>query len=99
MDAWHVNMDNKTTDRIISLTPMEGHSVTSDKGLIDRRLFTGENRLHACMADDGCLWYLKYDSGILPGALRQQFTGFNKLMTFTTEYFKKRNVIAKEVTE
>lgn len=87
---------NQSTDRIISLVKVEGKNTLSDMGLIDNRLFSGGNTLHAVMEPNG-LWILKYDSGSLPEPLRQQFTNFTILMKFLRQYFHKRNIEIKEV--
>lgn len=88
----------KKTTRQIVLEPMDG-KVTSTKGAVDNRLFKGTNKLHAVMDDQTCLWHMRYDSGVLPGALQQQFTSFTKLITFVTEYYKRRNIRIVEVID
>lgn len=89
----------RSTDRILVLKPIEGEKVKSSKGLIDPRLFTGENELHAIQDRQTTLWYFKYRMGGLPEALKQQFTNFPKLLTFATGYFKNRGVEIKEVLD
>lgn len=89
----------RKTDIIIVIQPIEGKNALSNKGLVDNRLFTGENRLHAVMNTQTCLWHLKYDSGIVPPALQQQFTGFTRLLNFVKDYFKKRNIEIKEIID
>lgn len=83
-------------DRVFKLTPMVGKNTMTPSGSVDNRLFSGENRLHAIMDTKTCLWSLKYDSGILHGGLKQQFTGFNKLFKYITDYYNKRNVRVEE---
>jgi len=84
-------------DRVISLKVKDGEKVKSNIGLLDPRLFSGENKLHATIDGQTSLWSLHYDSGILPQQLRQKFTGFSKLMSFVTDYFARRNIEVKEV--
>lgn len=88
--------ENKTLDRILILRPIEGKSAKRDTGLTDNTLFTGANRLHAVQNPQNGLWSLKYDSGLIPPALKMQFTNFNILMTYVTEYFKRRNISVRE---
>lgn len=82
----------RSSDRILVLKPIDGAKPLSSTGLVDTRLFTGENKLHAIMDDTNCMWRLKYDQGGLPPALKQTFTGFSKLIDYTKTYFKKRNI-------
>ena len=89
----------KTNDRVLLLRPIDGKA-TSTKGSVDNRLFTGGNKLHAVMDEQFCHWYFKYDSGQLPGALKdQRFTSFSKLMSYVTEYYKRRNVEIVEIKD
>lgn len=72
----------------------------SSTGLTDPRLFTGENVFHAIMEENTCLWYMKYDSGVLPPPLRgRKFTSFKLLRQAAEEYFKARNIEIKEVKD
>ena len=87
------NVYNVSTDRILSLKPIDDK--IKDVGLLDKRLFTGDNNLHA--VQDSGLWFVKYDHGALPGFLNQKFTNFNQLLKYVTSYFKSRNVEVKEV--
>lgn len=87
---------NNSPDRIIVLCKGPGKNTMTTAGLIDNRLFTGENKLHAIQDITG-LWALSYDAGLVPGPLRQKFTGFNKLYKFIEDYFKRRNIEIKEV--
>lgn len=81
----------RKTDITFVLKPKEG-GATSTTGLVDRRLFTGANKLHAVMDLQTSLWRLKYEQGILPVAFHQQFTSFEKLHIFVRNYFDNRNV-------
>lgn len=82
-------------DIVLSLKWMTNKSPLSSSGLIDKRLFTGGNRLHAIRGTDN-LWYLQYDSGALEEPLKQKFTNFPILMAHVKKHFHKRNI---EVTE
>lgn len=89
----------RSTDRILSLRPIEGLKTKSSVGAYDSRLFTGDNKLHAIMDQRTCLWYLKYEAGGLQEPLKQRFTNFKTLLDFTTEYFKRRNIEIKEIID
>ena len=82
----------RKTDRIIELRPIAGKDTMSSSGLVDRRLFNGDNKLHAIMNTRNCNWSLKYEDGGLPGPLKQTFTSFNKLKDHVEKYFQKRNI-------
>lgn len=86
-----------STDRVLVLEVVEGEKALSSTGLVDTRLFTGENKLHAVLDPSSMLWHLKYDDGILPQPLKQQFTGFGAVLKFCEDYFSKRNIRIKEV--
>lgn len=91
------NMTKNNSDhRLLNLDTADGKAPISSTGLIDRRLFTGEVQLKATMDETG-LWSMKYTEGNLPEPLRQKFTSFSTLRDFAEEYFKKRNVVIKEV--
>lgn len=95
-----VSDHNRKTDRILMLRPKEGEKALSTTGLLDGRLFRGENNLRAVMDPITCLWSFKQDHGNLPGALRNtSFTSFAKLLAYVTPYFKKRNVEIVEVKD
>lgn len=90
------NTNVRSNDRVIALAPREG--AKNVLGLVDPRLFTGENKLHAVMEDNG-LWALHYDKGIAAEPLRQKFTSFPKAMKTIKEYYNKRNIDVKEVID
>jgi hypothetical protein len=89
----------RSTDRIFVLKPMEGMTAKATSGLLDNRLFKGENQLHAKMNPTNCIWGLNYDGGIVPGPLQQRFTSFSMLYKFVEEYFKRRNIQIVEVKD
>lgn len=90
---------NRSTDIILVLKPMEGKKPLSAAGMVDNRLFNGENNLHAIMDTQTCLWRLTIDNGILPPVLRQQFTGFSRLLNFVKGYYDRRNVEIAEIRD
>ncbi len=82
----------KLQDRVIVLKPMEGKDVLSSKGVIDNRIFSGENKLHAILDPKNTLWSFRLDHGGLPEPLKGRFTNFEKALAHAIEYFKKRNI-------
>lgn len=85
-------------DRVIELTPVDGKKPLSGTGITDARLFTGENKLHAVRDETG-LWSLKYEQGSIPEVLKQRFTNFNALKDFAERYYKRRNILVKEIVD
>lgn len=87
---------NETTDKVLKLTFKEG-STTGSHGLVDKRLVTGENKLHAVMDKQTTLWHFYYEHGILPPQLVGFWTSFFRLKKHADEYFNKRNIYISEV--
>lgn len=90
---------NRSIDRILVLAPEEGKDVLNSKGVVDKRLFNGENRLHAKLDTQTMLWFVQYDHGIPPQPFQQRFTSFTKLFGFVEDYYKRRNVKISEVID
>jgi hypothetical protein len=88
----------RTSDRLLSLKLIDDKAPMSSTGLIDRRLFTGDNKLHAVTDAQTGMWSLRYEQGKLPQAFQCSFTSFKALMKFASAYFLKRNVMVEEVT-
>lgn len=82
--------------RILNLKAMPGKDVLDVTGTLDKRLFSGENKLYA-FQEDGCLWRLRFEHGVLPGPLKGQFTGFTVLLKTVEDYYARRNVEVFEV--
>jgi hypothetical protein len=70
--------------RIISLAPMEGKKTLSSTGMIDPRLFTGENQVIAQYDANAGMWSARYSVGATPMGLQQRFTLFNDLVEYLT---------------
>lgn len=91
---------HRSTDRVLVLKTTPGKFSTSDAGLIDNRLFTGENKVRAIMDPTSCLWSLKYDKGFPPASLRQRkYTSFSELFKHVEKSFKRRNIDIVEVID
>lgn len=89
----------RSTDRIITIRPVEGKKPTSGTGLVDSGLFTGSNRLHAIQNTETTLWSLKYERGVLPIPLKAKWTSFTGLMNYLRKYFGNRNLEIVEVID
>lgn len=88
-----------SNDRVFVLKLIEGTKPLSTTGTPDKRLFTGENRLHAIRDPQTSFWSVRYDSGIVPKPLEQSFTTFQKCRDFVTAYFKRRNIDVTDIVE
>jgi len=89
----------RSPDRILVLKIIDDKKPLSSKGLVDSRLFTGDNKLHAVMDQQSALWSFKYDQGIVPAPLKCQFTSFKALKAHADLYFASRNIEIVEVKD
>lgn len=88
----------RSTDRVLSLSPIDDKAPKTSTGLLDPRLFTGAQKLHIKMDPQTCLWYFQYESnGVLPEALKGKYTGFKAAIKFAENYFAGRNVKITQV--
>ena len=93
-------IQNRSTDRILELSVIDGEKPKSSTGQLDSRLFTGGQRLHLKMNPETCLWSFQYShGGLLPGGLDGQYTGFKAGLKVAEEYFRKRNVKITRVND
>lgn len=88
----------RKSDRVLVLKPLDGKAKNSH-GIVDPRLFKGDNNLHAIMDPMTTLWSMRYDVGTVPPTFHQKFTSFKKLYDFAYNYFKSRNIEIKEVRD
>lgn len=89
----------RDSDRILVLSVIDGKAPRNTTGMVDTRLFTGENKLHAIMDTQTTLWSFKYDMGILPQPLKHKFTSFKILKKHAEDYFRTRNIEIKEIID
>ena len=89
----------RSPDRILVLKVKDGQNPRTSKGVIDTRLFTGENKLHAVMDQQTTLWTLKYEQGGVPVPLQCSFTSFKALKAHADAYFNTRNIEITEVKD
>lgn len=89
----------RSNDRILVVRQAEGKKPLNSHGVLDHRLFKGENNLHAIVGPFDNLWRLKSEKGLLPEPLKQTFTTFTRLEQHCREYFAKRNLEIIEVKD
>lgn len=95
-----VPVKNRSDDRVLVLSPIDGEKPLSSSGLVDPNLFTGKNKLHAVKDSQTCMWSFKYEMGMLPPNLRDKnFTTFTALKKHASDYLQKRNILIKEVID
>lgn len=99
MYEFDINNKLRSEDRVFILAPIEGKNTITNSGLVDNRLFTGTNKLHAIMDPQTLMWSLKFEKGIVPAPLKQKFTKFSLLEKFVRDYFKARNIEVKEIID
>lgn len=90
-------MKIRSYDRILVLEKIDPEN--KDTGLMDPRVFTGKNNLHAVMDTSTCMWSLKYEHGIVPEAIRYRFTNFKTLLDQVGVYLKTKNIKIVEVLD
>ncbi len=89
----------RAKDRVFKLGIIDNKLPKNSTGMVDTRLFSGENNLHARMDPETCFWSLQYDSGALPQPLKVNFTSFPALKRHVEDYFKTRNIEIKEIQD
>lgn len=90
----------RSSDRIMSLSVIDSKAPLNSLGLIDKRLFSGEQKLHAKMDPQTTFWSMQYENaGKLPIELDQKFTTFAALYKHAERYFLSRNVKIEEVID
>lgn len=87
----------RSDDRILVLKVKDGEKPKSSTGLVDPRLFTGENKLH--LKRNKTLWEFKYDQGGVPPQLKDRFTKFDLALDHARRYFSTRNIEITEVLD
>ena len=90
----------RSTDRVLELAPAANKTVLNSQGVPDKRLFTGEQKLHITMDPATCLWYCRWESnGVLPGGLKGSFTSFKSAIKHVENYFAHRNIQVTKVND
>lgn len=91
----------RSTDRILKLQRKEGEQAKRVSGVLDTRLFSGEQKLHLKMDPQTSLWSFHYEfAGNLPPELNgKTYTTFSKGFEHATRYFETRNIKITEVKD
>lgn len=89
---------NRSDDRAISFQLIDDKKHITAGGIVDPRLFKGTNRLHAQRDEEG-LWFLKYESGDIPPALKQRWTHYTRLIDDVEAYYRGRNLSIKRIED
>lgn len=88
---------NRGSDRVLTLSQMKDRPPIDSTGMTDKRLFTGENKLHGIKDPLYDLWHIRFEQGTIPEDLRQSFTSFAILFKHVKAYYNKRNIEVSEV--
>jgi hypothetical protein len=86
-------------DRILVLKTKDGKKPKSSSGLVDTRLFTGENELHLICDERSRLWYFKYKMGAVPTPLKQRFTTYDEALAVARNYMERRDIEIEKVID
>jgi hypothetical protein len=79
-------------DRKFQLKIKDGCVAKQSVGLVDHRLFNGNNYLHGVRDPNSSLWYWRYEKGQIPEVLMGRYTKFSNLYAAAVKYFEGRNV-------
>lgn len=80
----------RKTERVLVLEKFDPKQ--KDIGLVDPRVFSGQNELRGVMDLSTGLWTLQYKHGHIPPQLRNKFTSFKFLLQHAEAYFKTKNI-------
>lgn len=89
----------RSEDRIFVLERVDDTAPKDSIGMTDRRLFTGENRLHALKHVETNMWYFRLDKGAVPEPMKCMFTSFKDAKKFAEVYYSTRNIKITEVLD
>lgn len=91
----------RADDRVFILKLIDDKAPISSTGLVDKRLFSGENKLHVIRDEASTfLWYFKYERGELPDYFKgRKYTKFIEAQKDAVAYFAKRNIRIEEVVD
>lgn len=90
----------RALDRVLSLKTVDGKQPKNSTGMIDPRLFTGDQQLHLIMDSNSGLWSFRYSkNALLPEPLQGTFTSFKKGYEQAEQYYLKRNVQIVEIKD
>ena len=88
-------MNEEAVKRQIVISPIEGETVTTSKGLVDPRLWKGGNEVYAEMDPTNCMWRLRYKFGAVPPQISGTYSNFKKAFETAVQYYKTRGLQAE----
>lgn len=89
-----------SADRVIKLEVIDDSLPKTSTGMVDTKLFTGENNIHARINPQTMMWDIHYEKGAIPGGLKEQkWTSFSRLYKDLERYFRDRNIKITEVVQ
>lgn len=86
-----------STDRIFSLSLIDDKLPKNSIGMVDPRLFSGENKLHIKKDPETNFWSFSYERGIPPRELQCVFTSATAAIRHAELYYRTRNLSLKEI--
>jgi hypothetical protein len=89
----------KKDDRILEVKVLDGEKPLSSIGMVDKRIFQGGNKLHAFYNPMTGFWKLRYEVGVIPGKLMNNWLSFDQLLADTDKYLRSRNMYISEVLD
>lgn len=81
-------------DRVLVLEQL---NPGKDTGMLDPRVFKGENALHLVMDAQTTMWRFRMEHGLVPAQLKNKYTDFKSAMRHAESYFNMKNIRIKEV--
>lgn len=66
-------------------------------GMFDPQVFKGNNAIRIEMDTATTMWRFRMDKGMVPSALKNQYTGVNAALKHAAAYFASKSIIIKEV--
>lgn len=93
------NPKHRKDVRILVLKQIEGKQKLNSSGMVDNRLFTGENNLSAIRNPQTSHWSLRLNHGIIQQSLKGSFTSFKACLEHARDYYSRRGVEITEVLD
>ncbi len=89
----------KSSNRELKLKVMDDKAPVSSIGLLDKRLFKGDNSLWAVLDPHYGFWSFRFTHGQVPIELQNNWTTFQNALKDAKTYFAGRNVEIYEIVD
>ena len=89
----------KKDDRILVLKVIDGEKPLSSIGMVDKKLLTGGNAMHAKHDPQTGTWSCSYEHGAIPEAISGKWMSYSQLLFDVEAYLKKRNIEVEKVID